>query len=142
MITFRVALAAGEPGAEEAAVWLLNQDAPAGGWPCEPGADRHVDTLSTCAVLEALAAVPMSSPLQPRSRAESRRAVEVLLAMQEPDRGFCRFERGESELFMTHFPIRDAQRVRLTALALRQLARRGFQADDDRIARGLAFLWL
>jgi hypothetical protein len=26
-------------------------------------------------------------------------------------------------------------------MALRQLARLGFQADDDRIARGLAFLW-
>lgn len=160
----RVALAAGEPGAEEAATWLLDQEitepgewqlrvnAPAGGWPCEPGADRYVDTLSTCAVLDALAAVPMTSPLQPRIRAASRRAVEVLLAMQEPDGGFCRFERGESDVFMTQFPIRDAQlltagepnspaRVRLTALALRQLARRGFLADDDRIARGLSFLW-
>lgn len=160
----RVALAAGEPGAEDAAAWLLDQEitepgewqlrvnAPAGGWPSEPGADRYVDTLSTCAVLEALSAVPMSSPLQPRIRAASRRAVEVLLAMQEPDGGFCRFERGESEVFMTSFPIRDAQlltagepnspaRVRLTALALRQLARRGFLADDDRIARGLSFLW-
>lgn len=159
-----VRVIAGEPGAEPAIAWLLDQEirqpgewqlrvnAPAGGWPSEPGADRYVDTLSTCAVLDALAAAPKSSPLQPRIRAASRRAVEVLLAMQEPDGGFCRFERGESDVFMTNFPIRDVQlltagepnrpaRVRMSAMALRQLARLGFQADDDRIARGLAFLW-
>lgn len=160
----RAATLTGEAGAEEGITWLLEQEitdpgewqlrvnAPAGGWPCEPGADRYVDALSTCAVLDALAAVPKGSPLQPRIRAASRRAVEVLLAMQEPDGGFSRFERGESEVFMTRFPIRDAElltagdphrpaRVRLSAAALRQLARLGFQADDDRIARGIAFLW-
>lgn len=160
----RVALAADEPGAEEAVAWLLDQEitepgewqlrvnAPAGGWPCEPGADRYVDTLSTCAVLETLAAVPRTSPLQPRVRAAARRAVEVLLAMQEPDGGFCRFERGETDVFMARFPLRDVQlltagepnspaRVRVSAMTLRQLARLGFQADDDRIARGLQFLW-
>lgn len=158
-------LAAGEDAEAEAALgWLLDQEitepgewqlrvnAPAGGWPCEPGADRYVDTLSTCAVLDALAAAPKHSPLQPRIRAAARRAVEVLLAMQELDGGFCRFERGEADVFMTRFPIRDVAiltagephspaRVRVTAMALRQLARLGFQADDDRIARGLAFLW-
>lgn len=160
----RVALQAGEPAAEEAVAWLLDQEitqpgewqlrvnAPAGGWPCEPGADRYVDTLSTCMVLDALAAAPRTSPQQPRLRAAARRAVEVLLAMQEPDGGFCRFERGESDVFMARFPLRDVHlltagepnspsRVRVTAMALRQLARLGFQADDDRIARGLAFLW-
>lgn len=160
----RVALQAGDPGAEDAITWLLGQEitqpgewqlrvnAPAGGWPCEPGADRYVDTLSTCAVLEALAAVPRTSPLQPQIRAASRRAVEVLLAMQEPDGGFCRFERGESDVFMARFPLRDVAiltagepnspaRVRVSAMALRQLARLGFQPDDDRVARGLAFLW-
>lgn len=160
----RAAVAAGDPEAERAVTWLLDQEisnpgdwqlranAPAGGWPCEPGAEQYVDTLSTCAVLDALAAVPKSSPLQTRIRAAARRAVEVLLAMQEPDGGFARFERGESEVFMTHFPIRDAQlltagapnspaRVRVSAMALRQLARLGFQADDDRIARGVSFLW-
>jgi squalene-hopene/tetraprenyl-beta-curcumene cyclase len=160
----RVAIAAGDADAEAALAWLLDQEitepgewqlrvnAPAGGWPYEPGADRYVDTLSTCAVLEALAAAPKTSPLQTRIRAASRRAVEVLLAMQEHDGGFCRFERGESDVFMTRFPIRDAglltagdphspARVRVTAMALRQLARLGFQADDDRVARGLEFLW-
>ncbi|WP_434421044.1 hypothetical protein [Nannocystis pusilla] len=160
----RVALAAGDADAESMLTWLLDQEvtapgewqlrvnAPAGGWPYEPGADRYVDTLSTCAVLDALAAAPKSSPLQTRIRAAARRAVEVLLAMQELDGGFCRFERGESDVFMTRFPIRDVAlltagdphgpgRVRVTAAALRQLARLGFQADDDRVARGLEFLW-
>ena len=160
----RVAIAAGDADVEAALTWLLDQEitepgewqlrvnAPAGGWSCEPGADRYVDTLSTCAVLDTLAAAPRDASQQPRIRAAARRAVEVLLAMQELDGGFCRFERGESDVFMTRFPIRDVSlltaaaphspaRVRVSALALRQLARLGFQADDDRIARGLAFLW-
>jgi squalene-hopene/tetraprenyl-beta-curcumene cyclase len=132
--------------------WQLRTNAPAGGWPCEAGADRYVDTLSTCAVLDALHAVPKSSLHQSQVRAAMRRAVEVLLAMQEPDGGFARFERGESEVFMTRFPLRDARllaagsptdnaRVRVSAAALRQLGRLGFQADDDRIARGVQWLW-
>lgn len=132
--------------------WQLRTNAPAGGWPCEAGADKYVDTLSTCAVLDALHALPKSSPHQSQVRAAMRRAVEVLFAMQEPDGGFARFERGEAEVFMTRFPLRDARllaagsptdnaRVRVSAIALRQLARLGFQADDDRIARGLQWLW-
>lgn len=132
--------------------WQLRTNAPAGGWPIEPGADKYVDTLSTCAVLDALHAVPKSSHHQSQARAAMRRAVEVLLAMQEPDGGFARFERGESEVFMTRFPLRDARllaagsptdnnRVRVSAAALRQLGRLGFQADDDRIARGVQWLW-
>jgi squalene-hopene/tetraprenyl-beta-curcumene cyclase len=132
--------------------WQLRTNAPAGGWPCEQGADKYVDTLSTCAVLDALHALPKASVHQAQVRAAMRRAVEVLLAMQEPDGGFARFERGESEVFMTNFPLRDAQvlsagaltdpaRVRVSAMALRQLARLGFQADDDRVARGIQWLW-
>lgn len=132
--------------------WQLRTNAPAGGWPCEQGADKYVDTLSTCAVLDALHALPRASVHQAQVRAAMRRAVEVLLAMQEPDGGFARFERGESEVFMTNFPLRDAQvlsagaltdpaRVRVSAMALRQLARLGFQADDDRVARGIQWLW-
>jgi hypothetical protein len=132
--------------------WQLRTNAPAGGWPCEAGADKYVDTLSTCAVLDALHALPKSSHHQSQARAAMRRAVEVLLAMQEPDGGFARFERGESEVFMTRFPLRDARllaagtptdnaRVRVSAAALRQLGRLGFQADDDRIARGVQWLW-
>lgn len=160
----RVALATGDPAGEAAVPyllaeeirqpgeWQLRTNAPAGGWPCEPGADKYVDTLSTCAVLDALHALPKHSAHQSQVRAAMRRAVEVLLAMQEPDGGFARFERGESEVFMTRFPLRDAQilaagaltdaaRVRVSAMALRQLSRLGFQADDDRIARGLQWLW-
>jgi squalene-hopene/tetraprenyl-beta-curcumene cyclase len=138
--------------------WVIRHErtthtnAPAGGWPCEAGADKYVDTLSTCAVLDALHALPKSSHHQSQARAAMRRAVEVLLAMQEPDGGFARFERGESEVFMTRFPLRDARllaagtptdnaRVRVSAAALRQLGRLGFQADDDRIARGVQWLW-
>jgi squalene-hopene/tetraprenyl-beta-curcumene cyclase len=160
----RVALATDDPDGEalvpfllseeirQPGEWQLRTNAPAGGWPCEQGADKYVDTLSTCAVLDALHALPKSSPHQAQVRAAMRRAVEVLLAMQEPDGGFARFERGESEVFMTNFPLRDAQvlsagaltdpaRVRVSAMALRQLARLGFQADDDRIARGVQWLW-
>ncbi len=160
----RVALAAGDPAGEAAipfllaeeirhpGEWQLRTNAPAGGWPCEAGADRYVDTLSTCAVLDALLALPKNSGHQSQARAAMRRAVEVLLAMQEPDGGFARFERGESEVFMARFPLRDARilaagsptdsaRVCVSAAALRQLARLGFQADDDRIARGLQWLW-
>ena len=89
--------------------WQLRTNAPAGGWPCEAGADKYVDTLSTCAVLDALLALPRHSAHQSQARAAMRRAVEVLLAMQEPDGGFARFERGESEVFMARFPLRDAQ---------------------------------
>ncbi len=160
----RLALASGDPAGEAAipfflaeeirhvGEWQLRTNAPAGGWPCEAGADKYVDTLSTCAVLDALHALPKSSPHQSQVRAAMRRAVEVLFAMQEPDGGFARFERGESEVFMTRFPLRDARllaagsptdlaRVRVSATALRQLARLGFQADDDRVARGLQWLW-
>lgn len=147
MISFLLSEEIRQPGE-----WQLRTNAPAGGWPCEQGADKYVDTLSTCAVLDTLHALPKSSPHQSQVRAAMRRAVEVLLAMQEPDGGFARFERGESEVFMTHFPLRDAQvlsagsltdpaRVRVSAMALRQLARLGFQADDDRIARGVQWLW-
>ena len=160
----RLALASGDPAGEAAVPfflaeeirhvgeWQLRTNAPAGGWPCEAGADKYVDTLSTCAVLDALHALPKTSPHQSQVRAAMRRAVEVLFAMQEPDGGFARFERGESEVFMTRFPLRDARllaagtptdlaRVRVSATALRQLARLGFQADDDRVARGLQWLW-
>lgn len=160
----RVGLATGDPEAEAFVTYLLSEEirqpgewqlrtnAPAGGWPCEQGADKYVDTLSTCAVLDALHALPRTSPHQSQARAAMRRAVEVLLAMQEPDGGFARFERGESDVFMTNFPLRDAQvlsagtptdpaRVRVSAMALRQLARLGFQADDDRVARGIQWLW-
>ena len=160
----RLALATGDPAGEagvpyllaeeirQPGEWQLRTNAPAGGWPCEAGADKYVDTLSTCAVLDALHALPKHSGHQSQVRAAMRRAVEVLLAMQEPDGGFARFERGESEVFMTRFPLRDAQllaagtptdsaRVCVSAAALRQLSRLGFQADDDRIARGLQWLW-
>ncbi len=160
----RLALASGDPSAEtgverllaeeirHTGEWQLRTNAPAGGWPCEPGADKYVDTLATCAVLDTLHALPRSSPLLSQARAAMRRAAEVLFAMQEPDGGFARFERGETNVFMTRFPLRDARllasgtptdlaRVRTSTAALRQLSRLGFQADDDRIARGLAWLW-
>lgn len=153
-----------ECGAEEREVaWLLRQelttrgpwqaraDAATGGWPHEPGATHHLDVDSTCAVLRALAALPESSSQVTASWATARRALDVLLAMQEPDGRFSRFERGESEVFMQRLPWTDAdllayghpadaEHVRLSAQVLATLASAGFRADDDRIARGLRWL--
>jgi squalene-hopene/tetraprenyl-beta-curcumene cyclase len=68
----RVALATDDPDGEalvpfllseeirQPGEWQLRTNAPAGGWPCEQGADKYVDTLSTCAVLDALHALPKS----------------------------------------------------------------------------------
>ena len=136
----------GEPGE-----WQLRTNAPAGGWPSEPAARRILDVDATCAALDALAALPRTSPQSGPAWAAIRRGIEVLLAMQEPDGGFARFERGESDVWMTTAPWRDAEllaqgartdeaRVRRTASVLRQLARMGLRAEDDRVRRALAFL--
>jgi len=151
-------------GAREAEVaWLLRQeltvrgpwqaraDAATGGWPHEPGATHHLDVESTCAVLAALAALPENSSQVTASWATARRALDVLLAMQEPDGHFARFERGESEVFMRRLPWNDADllaygqpsdagHLRLTAQVLHVLASAGFRPDDDRIDRGLRWL--
>jgi squalene cyclase len=131
--------------------WQDRANAPAGGWPMQPGARAHLDLDATCAALDALAEVPEDEPMRGAAWASARRATDVLLAMQEHDGSFARFERGETEVAMRILPWtdadllaygepRDATHVRLTALALARLAATGFRADDDRIARGLAFL--
>jgi squalene-hopene/tetraprenyl-beta-curcumene cyclase len=135
----------------DAGPWQRRADAPAGGWPLEAGARHHLDLEATCAVLDALGAVdPSSSQLAP-AWATARRGMDVLLAMQEPDGHFSRFERGESDVFMQRFPWTDADllaqgdgqdddHVRLTAQALAQLAATGFRLDDDRVALGMRWL--
>lgn len=131
--------------------WQARADAATGGWPHEPGATHHLDVDSTCAVLRALAALPEDSSQVTASWAIARRALDVLLAMQEPDGRFSRFERGESEVFMQRLPWADAdllaygrpeddEHLRLSARVLYALASAGFRADDDRITRGVRWL--
>jgi squalene cyclase len=131
--------------------WQARAEAPAGGWPMQPGARSHLDLDATCAALDALAEVPEDEPTRGAAWASARRATDVLIAMQEHDGSFARFERGEAQVAMRRLPWTDADllqygepndatHVRLTALALARLAATGFRADDDRIARGLSFL--
>lgn len=126
--------------------WQRRADAPTGGWPCEPDAENHLDMRTTCAVLPAI-----RGARTPATRASLRRAAEVMLAMQEPDGSFARFERGESDVPLSHLPWRDADqlnlgepedegRVALTAWVLRELAALGWRREDDRVAKGLAWL--
>jgi hypothetical protein len=135
----------------EAGPWQRRADASAGGWPLAPGARQHLDVDATCAVLDVLGRVdPGSSQLAP-AWATTRRATDVLLAMQEPDGHLSRFERGESDVYMQRFPWTDADllalghgldedHLALTARALTQLGAIGFRRDDDRIARALRWL--
>ncbi|MEM6990988.1 MAG: hypothetical protein AAF721_10835 [Myxococcota bacterium] len=131
--------------------WQDRADASAGGWPREPGAGLHLDLRATCSVLEALSSLPETSSQVTAAWASARRAVEVLIAMQEPDGHFSRFERGESEIFMRRLPWTDADLLafglgdddahcRLTARALSRLAATGFGIDDDRLSRGVGWL--
>jgi squalene-hopene/tetraprenyl-beta-curcumene cyclase len=131
--------------------WQQRADAPAGGWPVEPGARAHLDLEATCAVLDALAQLRPEDPASTAAWAAARRANDVLLAMQQNDGSFARFERGESSVMMRRLPWTDADllayggaedgtHVRLTAAALSRLAATGFRADDDRLARGIAYL--
>ncbi|MEX1362685.1 MAG: hypothetical protein AB1Z98_06130 [Nannocystaceae bacterium] len=131
--------------------WQARADAASGGWPHEPGATHHLDLESTCAVLQALAALPEDSSQVAASWATARRAIDVVFAMQEPDGRFSRFERGESEVWMQRLPWTDAdllaygrpddaEHLRVTARALAALAAAGFRTDDDRVARGLSFI--
>jgi squalene-hopene/tetraprenyl-beta-curcumene cyclase len=149
----RLAVAAGsEPerllAAEiaEPGPWQRRADAPIGGWPVEPGAASHLDVHTTCAVLQALRGV-RTTP----TRASLRRAAEVVLAMQERDGSFARFERGESDVPLSHLPWRDADqlnfgsaddedRVALTAVVVRELAVLGWRREDDRIDRAVRWL--
>jgi squalene-hopene/tetraprenyl-beta-curcumene cyclase len=131
--------------------WQARADAPAGGWPIETGSRSHLDLAATCSVLDALATLPASSSQVAPAWATTRRATDVIIAMQEASGAFSRFERGEAEVFMRRLPWtdadllalghqRDASHVRLTARALAQLGRTGFRIDDDRVARGIRWL--
>lgn len=131
--------------------WQARADAATGGWPHEPGATHHLDVDATCTVLEALSALPADSSQVTPSWATARRALDVLLAMQEPDGRFSRFERGESEVPMQRLPWTDAdllahgrpddaEHLRVSARVLAALAAAGFRADDDRVGRGLRWL--
>jgi squalene-hopene/tetraprenyl-beta-curcumene cyclase len=126
--------------------WQRRANAASGGWPEEFEAESHLDVQATCAVLHAL-----RRSRTPASRASLRRAADVVLAMQEPDGSIARFERGESDVPLSHLPWRDADqlnlgtpddqgRVVLTAMAIRELAALGWRREDDRIARAIAWL--
>jgi squalene-hopene/tetraprenyl-beta-curcumene cyclase len=153
-------------GASEAEIaWLLRQeltsrgpwqaraDAATGGWPHEPGTTHHLDVESTCGVLQALSsqAATTATTATTAGWATARRALDVLLAMQEPDGRFSRFERGESEVLMQRLPWTDAdllahgrpddaEHLRVSARVLTALAAAGFRSDDDRVGRGLRWL--
>ena len=131
--------------------WQARADAPAGGWPIEAGAQHHLDLEATCHVLEALTTVPADSSQTSPAWATTRRATDVILAMQEGRGGFARFERGEADVAMRQFPWTDADllaygepgdpaHVRVSARALGQLGHTGFRVDDDRVARGISWL--
>ncbi|MFO7563747.1 MAG: prenyltransferase/squalene oxidase repeat-containing protein [Enhygromyxa sp.] len=126
--------------------WQRRADAPTGGWPEEPEAESHLDVRTTCEVLASLRGARTSA-----TRASLRRAAEVVLAMQEPDGSFAWFERGESDVPLSHLPWRDADqlnlgapedesRVVLCAMAVRELAALGWRREDDRIRRALTWL--
>lgn len=136
--------------------WQLRADAATGGWPLEADADSHLDLRTTCSVIEVLrttskSGVASSAAATSSTRASLRRAAEVMLAMQEPDGSFAWFERGEADVPLSHFPWRDADqlnlgrpddvgRVTLCAMVLRELAGLGWRREDDRVAKGLAWL--
>ena len=126
--------------------WQRRADASTGGWPEEPEAESHLDVRTTCEMLATL-----RGARTPASRASLRRAADVVLAMQEPDGSFARFERGESDVPLSHLPWRDADqlnlgsrddesRVALTAAAVRELAALGWRREDDRIRRAIEWL--
>lgn len=132
--------------------WQLRADTATGGWPLEADADSHLDLRTTCSVTEALrSASKIHTGAGASSRASLRRAAEVMLAMQEPDGSFAWFERGEADVPLSHLPWRDADqlnlgkpgdvgRVTLGAMVLRELAALGWRREDDRVAKGLAWL--
>jgi hypothetical protein len=131
--------------------WQYRTNAPAGGWPSEGGARQLLDIDATSEVLDTLLALPKDSNRRAPAWAAMRRAIEVLIAAQEPDGSFARYERGEAEVWLTRAPWRDAEfladasaggqaKVKRTAKALRHLARMGWRADDDRVARGIRWL--
>jgi len=134
--------------------WQARADTATGGWSHEPGATHHLDVESTCAVLTALSAMPTDGSQSTATTAvwaTARRALDVLLAMQEADGRFSRFERGESDVFMQRLPWTDAdllahgrsddaEHLRVSAQVLTALASAGFRADDDRVGRGLRWL--
>ncbi|MCX4242832.1 hypothetical protein [Paraliomyxa miuraensis] len=135
--------------------WQARADAATGGFPFESGATHHLDVDGTCTVLHTLASLPEVAGPTPGFTtaiwATSRRALDVLLAMQEPDGRFSRFERGESDVLMQQLPWTDAdllahgrtdddEHVRTSARVLATLSAAGFRIDDDRMARGLRWL--
>ncbi len=139
----------------QAGAWQLRTDSPAGGWPHELGAQAYLDVEATCAVLDALQTVSRAgAPVGARTSdvwACIRRGCQVMLAMQESDGSFSRFERGESNVWMSRLPWRDAallsagerfagERIRVTAKVLLRLNQFGWRRDDDRIDRGLQWL--
>ncbi len=131
--------------------WQTRADAPAGGWPTEPGARSHLDLDATLSVLDALSTLAPGDPAAAPAWAASRRATAVMLAMQEGSGAFARFERGEADVFMQRLPWTDADllaygrpndavHVRLTAAVLQRLAETGLRTEDDRVRRGVEFL--
>lgn len=131
--------------------WQMRAESPIGGWPLDVGGGKHLDLEATCSVLDALAPRSRTGHLEGAAWSSTRRSIDVLFAMQERGGGFSRFERGESDVFLERFPWTDADllafgtpddaaHLRLSAKVLTQLGRTGFRMDDDRVARGVAWV--
>ncbi len=128
--------------------WQRRANTAPAGWSHDLGASSHVDTWSTCAVIEALREDGDHRNDAARWPA-MRRAAELLLSMQESDGSFARFERGERDVPLAWLPWRDADQlasaagepaVLISARVLAVLGDLGWRDEDDRIRRGLQFL--
>jgi squalene-hopene/tetraprenyl-beta-curcumene cyclase len=131
--------------------WQRRANAPRGGWPIDRASSRHLDVWSTARIVDLLS---RHVPLAQREFALEqalRKAGQAMLAMQESDGSFARFERGESSVIFANLPWEDADhlrrdpaedpnRTRITAAVLIALARLGMERRDDRIARALEWL--
>jgi len=150
--------------------WQMRADARVGGFTLERGARHVLDTRATAEVLATLRhrraiATTTNEPTPRLASARAvlqdvvdteawpalRRSVHVLLAMQEPDGSFARYERGERDIPLARLPWRDAcrlataegdleDRIERTAVIVRELAAVGWRREDDRVARALAWL--
>lgn len=131
--------------------WQVRADAGVGGFSYDVEGDLHVDTAATALAVPLLQDRATEEPLAARAMAAIRRSTAVVVAMQEADGSFARFERGETRPPLQQLPWQDADHLAhgrpfddehlwTTALALRCLARTGYRYGDDRVGRSLAAL--
>ncbi len=131
--------------------WKLRADVARGGFPFDEGGTLHVDNAATALAIPLLQQAPRAEDTTVRAMAAIRRATAVVVAMQEHDGSFARFERGETRPPLQHLPWQDADHLAhgrpfdeehlwVTGHCLSALARTGHRAEDDRIARSVSAL--